>query len=281
MLDNKRSKENVKEVTLYSKIFVPLNSVPRFGYYLIISPTSVSARTRSYQNGMCTAPWSYHSETIAFHHSYERLLEEVFSLFSSEEKPALENRMTDINIRINYKDGTSEERYLMGNLIENGYNKLAKAARWFFQRGEGTQLPALYSCPWSFYNLPLTKERMEKMDKKSVCAIFFYVDSDDLDILTDQLITYSTGHKDEFEEGIVHQHEAMRFLFGEYPPFPTCLFNNMANVEVFGENWVYVYLGMGNHLYMRREFYEEHIAEIIDPNPMGAFAKWCKLARLG
>lgn len=279
MLDNKRSKENVKDILFFSKIYT-FDFYPRYGHELRISSESVSLKMGSYHTGLCCRTWSYISDSPLFVGAYEKLLEEVFALFESKGKPQLERRLTDIKTRINYKDGTFEEMYLMGNLVENGFAELAKAGRWFLPKTETAVPAAFFGCPIPHMQRPFTNEEEEKIDLNHICAIYFDGDGREFFAFDDRCFIYSIDPGILSEEEILHQPDLIQFFFDGYPPFPMNSFHGTGEVEVFGQRWIYVYLGMANQLYMRADFYDEHIEEIYDANVIAMFHNWRRLARL-
>ena len=134
-----------------------------------------------------------------------------------------------------------------------------------------------------FHNHKLTIAVLKQMDKSRLVA-FMYAEYGAMG---------SPGHVDIIDcDNNIYSAETVRGdadfelwevfeLFDGYRPLLGYTIDGIKRVYVNGDNWLYMYLGCGNHLLMKTQFFAEHGDNLFSIDPVERYGNWKKLTKQG
>ena len=165
--------ENIKEISLVTH-FVFYSYDPNYYNDLLrASKNWISYSRTNFHSGKEAASWSHKTNCKQYEFDFEALTFDVCKIIEEDSFRGLE--ITDsgsFNLRITFKDNTHIDLHGSSNLYRNNLEKIAKQLKRLIPKGE--VYPDFLN-KYNFYRLILTKEELEKLDKKRL-VVFMYAE---------------------------------------------------------------------------------------------------------
>lgn len=270
---------NIKEISIASSfVFMRFN---KYWYtdLLRISEHWVSYRRNNFMTKEVVAEWSYKtSKTNIF---WESLTQGVIKVFQIDDSWMFKTDAGVFAIRITFKNNEHLDLELFSNFADNKLEELAQLIKQTIPLEETDYPDVLDTIPLFLYEHPLTKESLESLEKKDICALM-YAESGAMGSPGEICVIDSNGRK-YFDRGIFSDGKCDVYLeeitSAFFDGFKHIKFKNMQNYFINEQTWIYIDLGFGNHLFLRKDFWLEHGNRIADVNAARRYENWKKLIK--
>ena len=179
------------------------------------------------------------------------------------------------NVRVTLSDGTFQDLSRIGTFADNNMSIATLAFL--------NVIPLSENCPEVislFKNRYLTKQVLLSTNKKEICG-FMYAQSGAMgrpgcmELITTDFHRYYTdglyGRATNVSLADVLE------LFDGFHHDASYLRDSFNNLRLNGEDWIYINLGMNNHLLLRQDFFYKVGGMIIDANEPVRYSKWRRL----
>lgn len=280
--DNVHSQGNVKEISIVSNFAFMQYSDYWYKDFLRISEHWVSYRRNDFKTGEIRSEWIYKSSKK--NRIWEHLTETAIFTYNRC-KPW--NFVTDcgsLNLRITFKNGEHWDLELSSDFAFNEMKELALLIKKMIPSEETEYPDVLNIIPLFLCNYEMTRENLKDLKKEDVCVLMYAEGGamgspGEVCVIDTNGTKYSTGGIYSNDGCDISQGEVIDAFFDGLehrsgsgaPDFDNCRINN--------SHWVYVNLGMGNHLYLRRDFWVEHGIRIMAMDPAERYTKWKDLIK--
>ena len=267
--------ENVKEISMVTNYVMMGYDPNAYTDLLRISKGWISYRRTNFHSGNIVCDWSYRTDSTDFLEKYDNL---ICTFYHELNCPSDKVECTDcgsFNIRITFNNGKVVNIPGTSSLYKFGLGNQATAMFELIPHGE--------ECPdfikpfvSNFYEEGLSKKNLFEIDPNDVIC-FMYAEGGAMgmpghtEIITNDFVRFSN-----YLDSDLSQIEALDFIPG---------FNHesrrnhmpVEKVEFCDTVWMYIDLGMGNHLYMKPELYNEIGNQIIDVLEYKRYRNWCRI----
>ena len=277
--------QSVKEISMTSDFIFMSYSDYWYRDLLRISRHWSSYRRTNVHAEKVVDEWSYKSTNESREMGWNHLLNAVFSLFQSDTN--VFETITDtseFNIRVTLNDGSHLDMKFYGNFASNKLEGLSYAFKTLIPKEETAYPDVLDIIPLFLHPVLITKEVLDRIEEKNICA-FMYAEGGAMGCPGEFCALDTEGTKfyiKGFYSGSqkqVGQIEAMEKLFPDFSRLSGIGAPDMNTVLLNKERWMFIYLGMGNHLYLRYDFWMEHGLKIWDGGASKRYRNWKKLIR--
>ena len=265
------SKSNfIKEISIVSHC----NKKDGYDDLLRISKHWISYR-RTNKKGKEIHQWSYKTSAYVLEGKYNDVTDCLYREFKKPHPPYNGDSLYDFIIRITYRDDTYEDIHKKGTFSDN--DMCLHAAKIYKIIPENEAFPDVITVFKSEY---LNSNNFSKIRPRDINA-FMYAESGAMgfpgciDLITSKYQRYYTdGIYGKLTD--VSQYDVASVLDG-FEHKPTYQRKSLEILKINNENWIYLNLGAGNHLFLRHDMYYEFGNMLVDVNRPNMFGKWRRL----
>ena len=281
---NQLNSESVKEVSMVSNfIFM---SYDKYWYrdLLRISKHWSSYRRINFHTSKITDEWSYQSTSKERELDWIHLVDMVLDLFKNEKSQEIITDTSEFNIRITLTDGSHIDHHFYRGFAENGFRGLSHVFKLLIPSEESAYPDVIDIIPLFLHSVPLTAESIKEVKKEDLC-VMMYAEGGAMGCPGEMCALDTHGNK-FYVDGIysgskdqISQIEAIDTLFEDLQHQSGIGAPPVSTVRLNGGMWIYLYLGMGNHLYLRHDFWDEHGPRVFSTEPPKMYRNWKNLIR--
>ena len=249
---------------------------------LRISEHWVSYKRNDFMTGLIRSEWSYKSSKENFY--WKQLTETAIKTFNWCNSGINITDNGSFNLRITFKNGNHWDLELASNFAFNKLDELAFIIKKIIPSEETEYPDVLNVIPLFLRNHELTKKNLKELKKNEICA-FMYAElgamgsPGEICIIDTNGNKFSTGGIFSSDVCDINLEDIIEKYFNGIEIWSGLGAPNICNCTINKRPWIYENLGMGNHLFMRKDFWEEHGARIMDPKYADRYIKWKKLIK--
>jgi hypothetical protein len=275
---------SVKEISMVSNFVFMVDNEYWYSDLLRISKHWSSYRRTSVETEKVTDQWSYQSTDEFRERKWEQLVYAVLDLMKSEKQFPIKTDCPTFNIRITFDDGSHQDKHFFSDFKENHLEWLSTIFKRLIPSEEIAYPDVLNIIPLFLDSILLTPESIKQVNKSHLCALMF-AEGGAMGSPGEVCILDTDGHKYVVEsfycrnEQQLSQIEAIETLFHTLDNGPRIgdVRRIKHTLDINHDKWIYLYLGMRNHLYLRQDFWHEHGLRVFDQEASIMYGKWKRL----
>ena len=271
--------KDVKEISLVTHYVFYGYDENAYTDLLRVSNGWVSYKRTNFHTKKEVCSWSYKSSSWDLKSKFEQLIDTFYHEYHAPHEAVHITDCGSFNVRVTFKDDTYVDFSRDGNFYMNGLDNQARAFMRLIPVGE--PYPDFLN-ENSFVKEELTRELLQEIDKTKLVALM-YAEGGAMGM---------PGHIEIVDDDNVRY--VAETLYVENPKVTqfevTALFDGFEHVEGFasgefdwkqlnGECWLYLNLGAGNHLYIRKDFYHKYGSRILAARDVERYRNWMKLIK--
>lgn len=264
---------NVKEISLLSEFKINNKS---FKEMLRVSSGWISFSRSTGTKEL--EKWSFQTNLNDYKSKWENLISSFYHEVNAPHNYILEEMNTKFNVRITLKNDSKIDISCNGDFYLNGLINQAKAFLSLIPLSIN-DLPYVLA---PFYFKDLNKNTLSSLNIDDVNALMYaeggamgragvieLVDKN-LNLYVAETLYNESCDITQMEVTNLFEGFSHRTIFNK---------DDFHWVKLNNTNWLYLYLGMGNHLYIRQDFYLIYGDRLFDITQPNRYRKWCNLIR--
>ena len=278
-------KESLGEISIVSSFVFQTYSDYWYKDLLRISKNWISYKRTNFHTNEVTDEWSYQTNNDYYSKKWDYVSKQVFRELRENKESDYISDCGEINLRITFNSGEHWDKKMSSSLSYNGLDRIAYEIKTLIPNEESTYPDLLDNIPLFFTEYDMTRENLKDLQKDDICALM-YAEGGAMGSPGEVCIIDVNGNK-YVDEGIyksnskcdISQIEVIDTFFEGFKHVDGFAANKINVCRINDENWIYLYLGAGNHLYLRHDFWHEHGMRIMTTEEQTRYGRWKKLIK--